>query len=344
VLSSVCAVCKRGDNILIARNSHISAYNAVAISGANPTYIHDTSPETIETELHKHKYSAVFITSPTYTGDVSDISKIADICHNHGALLIVDEAHGAHFIAHERFPASAVTQYADITVQSLHKTLPVPNAGALIHTTGNLSAHVKQFINIFQTTSPSYYIMAMIDKCVEVLNNKILFDDYINKIERIRSLPLKNIKIKETDDISRLVFTNINGHILEERMRNCYNIQLEMSTKLYALCITSVADTDEGFERLGNALLALDNELIPYTQSEKTQAITPTIILQPWECLQRKDTVSVKLIDSLNRICAEHIILYPPGIPIVAKGELITNELIDIMKHKNMKTEVLCYA
>ena len=134
----------------------------------------------------------VIMTSPTYEGVVSDIHGIASILHENKKILIVDEAHGAHFVFHESFPRSAVTEGADIVVNSLHKTLPALTQTALLHLNGNLinRERVKAFWNIYQTTSPSYVLMGSISACFDLIGSeggKWLFDEYAYNVKELRS-------------------------------------------------------------------------------------------------------------------------------------------------------------
>ncbi len=184
VLAAICAAVPRGGTILLARNSHKAAYHAAALNELNIRYIY---PQIIEDfglqgglllqNIEKMLINAddlpaaVFITSPTYDGVVSDVRGIAGVCHRHGIPLIVDEAHGAHFPFGEMFPASALELGADIVIQSLHKTLPAFTQTALLHVQGSLvdTDRLKYFLQVFQTSSPSYVLMAGIERCIEYM-------------------------------------------------------------------------------------------------------------------------------------------------------------------------------
>ena len=213
--------------ILMARNSHKAAYHALYLTGMEPVYLYPAEtehaflngciqPETVGRELMNHpQAAAVFITSPTYDGVVSDIEGIAEAAHRCGALLIVDEAHGAHFGFHPYFPQSAIRQGADIVIQSVHKTLPSLTQTALLHVSGDLTDRemLRRMLGIYQTSSPSYVLMASIDQCVRMLSGKggELFDLFSRELKMFweEAGKLENLEAIRTDDPSRLLLSNI---------------------------------------------------------------------------------------------------------------------------------------
>lgn len=184
ILSALCAVTNNSDTILMSRNCHKAAYHGVFLKNlcvkyTYPQLIVDYGiqggliPEEIEDMLKTFvDISAVLVVSPTYDGIVSNIRKIAEICHNYKVPLIVDEAHGAHFRYHERFPVSALDLGADIVIQSLHKTLPSFTQTAILHVKGGLvdRARLEHYLQIFQSSSPSYLFMAGIERCIDFMN------------------------------------------------------------------------------------------------------------------------------------------------------------------------------
>ena len=205
VMAAICGATHSGDKVLVARNVHRSVINALYLGQLNPEYIFPemkcpeagiygaVKPEDIEEAFKGSKriecgnnvdgsaehskssdIKAVIITSPTYEGIVSDISAISEIVHRYGAVLIVDQAHGAHFGFNEEFPESAVRQGADAVITSVHKTLPALTQTALLHINrGRIDAdRVKMFWNMFQSTSPSYILMGSIDNCVTILRKR----------------------------------------------------------------------------------------------------------------------------------------------------------------------------
>ena len=213
ILSAICGATKRKGKIIVARNCHVSVYNALIMAQLEPVYVipevdNDTgiysgvSLEQIRKCFENNRDAqAVIITSPTYEGVVSEVREIASYLHEKGIPLIVDEAHGAHFKFSEEFPESAVKAGADIVINSIHKTLPALTQTALLHISGNYVDYdkVERFWNIYQTTSPSYILMASIDRCMRIIEEQgnYIFKDYISKLKNLREniAKLNNIRL-----------------------------------------------------------------------------------------------------------------------------------------------------
>ncbi|HWT76253.1 MAG TPA: aminotransferase class I/II-fold pyridoxal phosphate-dependent enzyme [Mobilitalea sp.] len=364
-LAGISAAVNRGDAVLFARNSHKSVYHAAIMMGLRPVYCYPPILSQvsinggilageIEELLITHKdIKLVVITSPTYEGVVSDIRLISEIVHRHGALLMVDEAHGAHFGFHEGFPKSAVTQGADLVIQSLHKTLPAFTQTAVLHSNReDLNRKIQQYLAIYQSSSPSYLLMAGIDRCVSLLEDRglVLFDQYEKRLQGFyRSMEqLKALKVVNWQDVmqegvfdfdpSKLTIsvrkTGLTGHQLQELLRTKYHIVMEMAAPEYVLGMTSICDTDEGLARLAEALLAIDSgmtaaegKVIPIDQSVRK----PIPVLSPQAAVEKQSEL-VKLSDSEDRISAAFISLYPPGTPLLVPGERIDRRLIDYIQ------------
>ena len=200
------------------------------------------------------RIQAVYITSPTYDGIVSDVRAIAEIAHRHGVPLIVDEAHGAHFGMHEIFPESSVKLGADLVIHSVHKTLPSLTQTALIHAQGKLVSRrrLREMLDIYQTSSPSYVLMASIDQCIRMLESqgRELFD----------RLAESSISCIVTDDPSKILLRPA-GHEageLYDALRQTWHLQPEMLSRSYVLMLSSIGDDEEGFRRLSEALHQID--------------------------------------------------------------------------------------
>ena len=372
ILTGISAATKRGDRILIARNSHKSVYHAAAIMDLKPVYINPEIvdqlpinggilPEKIEELLIKYQdIKLVVITSPTYEGAVSDIKRIASVVHGHGALLLVDEAHGAHFGFHEAFPKSAVTLGADIVIQSLHKTLPAFTQTAILHSNRpELNNRLSQYLAIYESSSPSYLLMAGIDRCISLLEDKAnnLFRDYIDKLNKFYASmqSLKNLKLVDRQmigfngvydlDPSKLTIcvknTKLTGHKLGEILREKYHIVVEMEAKDYVLGMTSICDSEEGFNRLEHALHNIDQEVLPERSDPEFTDIGEMKPVQAMTLSRAMDltTERIKFADSSGRISAAFISLFPPGSPILAPGERIEEGLISYLE--NAKQEGL---
>ena len=212
VLSAILGSADEGDRILIARNCHISVYNAAILGRLEVSYVYpepvreclmygSVTAEAVLEGFRSHKdIKALVITSPTYEGICSDIREIAKICHDNDAVLIVDCAHGAHFGFSDRFPESPVRDGADIVIQSVHKTLPSPTQTALIHLNGPYAdrENIRRMLRMLQSSSPSYLLMAGIDNCMSILNGhgKELFEGLTDNLDRFADMAsgFKNIK------------------------------------------------------------------------------------------------------------------------------------------------------
>lgn len=392
LLSAIGALTRVKKEIIIARNCHKAVYNAVKIFNLKAFYVYPEvmacgiqgtiNPDDVENALNCHPNAGVVvITSPTYDGIVSDIRKIAEITQKYHAYLIVDEAHGAHFSLSSYFPESAVRHGADIVIQSLHKTLPSFTQTAVLHIAGSRvdCSQVEEMLGIFQTSSPSYVLMAGIERCVKLINQsgKLLFEKYhenlVHFYQECSELRCLHVLTKEDYgsnqvfdvDMSKIVVctagTQMDGRQLYEKLLNTYHLQMEMYSAQYVLAMTSLMDTKEGFVRFLCALKEIDQEL--YLQSsykeysmqiqfyEDYNSFTVTLFMQK-AYAARKKILEVSEIDHYyieetplekcsGKVCAEYIYLYPPGIPMIVPGEEMTGELITLLNEcKNMGLHV----
>ena len=279
ILAGIRSVVNFGDKVLVARNSHKSAYNAIELNGLNPIYILpkigedgiDRNIDIVEVEekLKENKdIKLVIITSPNYEGVISNIKGVSNIAHKYNVPVLVDEAHGAHLKFMERIKdKEAINCSADIVVQSLHKTLPALTGTALLHIRGNLvkEENVARELSIFETSSPSYILMSSIEECLEIIEKrgKELYEENQNNLKYFynKSKNFKNLKIlgneienKDYYDFGKIVIktneTNITGKELADILRNDYKIELEMSSINYALAVTNICEGREDFKRL----------------------------------------------------------------------------------------------
>ena len=305
ILSAILGTTEKGDSILVARNCHKSVYHAIYLNELDPVYLYpkfdtelglstEIDAADVQKALEEHPgIRAVMIVSPTYDGVVSDIEKIAEIVHEAGCLLIVDEAHGAHFGFDPYFPKSANMYGADLVINSLHKTLPALTQTALLHVNGERvnRRKVKRYLDMLQTSSPSYILMASIDACIHLLEQTqmqkcSIFKEYAAHIDNLREelKKLKYLKIIRTEntdryDRSKFVISvkhaPISSHELYERLLRDYHLQMEMLAGTYVLAMTTVGDTKEGLDRLRDALLAIDAELDAKLKSGSGQEQKP---------------------------------------------------------------------
>ena len=319
------------------------------------------------------KIQAVLITSPTYEGVVSDIRAIADAAHEYGIPLIVDEAHGAHLEYADQchsFPKSALEYGADIVIQSLHKTLPCFTQTAILHVKGKLvdQDRISRYLSMFQTSSPSYLFMAGMERCIRYMdgdgrNGMVRYEKRLEHfMERMEGLQVLEVLDREICgkyrtvagwDPSKIVVSTMcaedfHGEELAETLRRKYHLEMEMTAPEYVIAMTSLMDTEEGFERLGTALWEIDGALRrrmePEQQKEKGKLKEKERCETP-EGLESKlshpirrmliceamdaDTERTALQDTVGKVSAEFVYLYPPGIPIIAPGEVFTDAIVE---------------
>ena len=329
ILSAIAGVTRRGDTILVARNCHKSVYHAIEMNGLNPVYLTpgfhtsvqmntEISPQAVRKALTENpKIRAVVIVSPTYDGVVSDVEAIAEAVHEKGIPIIVDEAHGAHFGFHPYFPENANKKGADIVIHSLHKTLPSLTQTALLHMNGNFvnRGKVRRYLHMLQSSSPSYVLMASIDFCVDLLENRReeLFEPYVENLRRLRKelSGLRKLKLVSTDryDFSKVVISAKDGGLTG---RQLYQILL----KEYHLHVEMAAE-EAGSLRKKKNIPCLPRPDVVYNSSEIQEA-GPVRSL-PWR-------------DSAGLVSVEYAYLYPPGIPLIVPGERITQEAADVLQ------------
>lgn len=381
LLSAVLGCTGYGDRILMARNCHKSVYNAVDLNGLIPEYVYPEFDETtdlngeirvekIEQILEKDRgmnreagIKAVVITSPTYDGVVSDIERISEVVHKYGIPLIVDEAHGAHFGFHEYFPQNANVRGADIVIHSLHKTLPSLTQTALLHINGRYAdrERIRNYLHMLQSSSPSYILMASIDECVRGMDEcrEEIMDTYVECLQQARERlkQLKNIKLIEAEhyDRSKIVLSvknlkNTNGEVLNgkrfQEMLRSYHLEMEMASGSYVIAMTGPGDTQEGMDRLVQAVMEIDKNILCEELSGNDEDHTIKNISYEMIPLEqayssfeagRMEGESVKWNEASGRISLEYVYLYPPGIPMIVPGERITSTIVQKMvKYKEM--------
>ena len=367
ILAGIFAAIPKGSRVLIARNCHKSVYHALCLRELEPVFLWpricmstggcgDLKPEQIEEALKEQPdIKALILTSPTYEGIVSDIRSISRICHSRGILVIVDEAHGAHFKFSDIFPDSAVDLGADLVIHSLHKTLPAMTQTAAIHLCSERidPSDLQHELGVFQSSSPSYILMESLDRCVHYLSDPCSEADFAllkEQIRRIRHsfIDLSVITLAEPEDCfaydpSRLLLRirdqRISGQVLSQWLRQDFSLETEMETADGILALMSVGDTPEGFRRLEQAVKKIDHQLdygIRSTekaetdkQAESFYGVVPERVYMPARALEMK-MKKVSFSESIGRISGEFIYLYPPGVPMIIPGERITGDLADI--------------
>ncbi len=363
ILSAVSAAVSEGGHILMARNCHKSVYHAcylrkLKISSLYPQVMESydiCEPITCEQVQHaleqERDIDAVLIVSPTYEGRIADVKSIARVVHEKGIPLIVDEAHGAHLGFWEGFEENSCRQGADLVIHSVHKTLPAMTQTGLLHVNGPLidRNQLKRFLHIYQSSSPSYVLMAGIENALRQVDEKRkeLFTNFIHNWKRMCQdlSTMKNLSIlspEKKQDIGKLLVsvkkTGLSGQQLYDMLLQEYHLQLEMATSTYVLAMFTVGDSVEGYERMTKALLEIDKKVTQadvgrsddvlgkeaWHRAEFTEKHESISFYKAWDM----ETEYWPLSLCQGRTAGEFINLYPPGIPMIVPGERIDEDLI----------------
>ncbi len=412
ILAALSAALPEGGHLLMARNCHKSAYHVAYLRNLKLTYLlpevidefgicDGLQPKEIEHALENAPdVQAVLIVSPTYEGRISPVREIAKIVHAHGKILIVDEAHGAHLglagraRGDRRGPAgdapcreNSCQAGADLVIHSVHKTLPAMTQTALLHVNGD---HVdreklRRFLRIYQSSSPSYVLMASIDNAVTMMEQggEKLYGDLVRnfawltkELSACRRFRFLGVKTAAEDaekregqgdcgnagrtgmpamrqDVGKLVIhagtSGLTGQQIYDVLRNRYHLQLEMAAGEYCLAMFTVGDTPEGYQRMRDSLLEMDelaDELKKELENGRDEACRevaagkmngePQGTLEPIVARGLKEAwdaawEEIQLSDCEGRISAEFVNLYPPGTPIVVPGEVFTKEIVNAL-------------
>lgn len=325
ILAAMSAVCSRCGRVLVARNCHRAVYNAMELMELNPVYVQPewlpdwdiygaVPPAQVEQQLRKHQdIQAVIITSPTYEGVISDIRGVADVVHRYGALLIVDEAHGAHLPFFKEWPDSAVSCGADLVIQSLHKTLPAMTQTAILQRCSDLVDEERLFhyVSLYQSTSPSYVMLASMDyavhfmaretECMEAYVKALhAFRQRMGRLSCIRLLDWKHMTgscAKGYDDaklvlsVKRRFHDGITGAWLSQQLLQRGH-QPEMTGCSYSLCMSTVMDTAEAFDGLAKALEEIDVMLQAAGQQYKAEKKETAYSAQDFNDKDKKDILT----------------------------------------------------
>lgn len=342
------------------------------------------SADDIDRLLEQYPNSkAVVIASPTYEGIISDIKAIADAVHRKNKILIVDEAHGAHLGLCSKMPADAIAGGADLVIHSLHKTLPSMTQTALLHVQGERvdRKRLRRYLAMLQSSSPSYVMMASMDSCIRYVEERGAegfarmrrqYDFFCKKTENCKYLkigkmtdvsdkistsssPEKKSGVRYNDcyigwDIGKLVIfirnTALNGQQLYDILREEYHLQMEMAAGNYVVAIMTIMDTEEGWQRLADALLQIDDRiekgtLQPACDGGKRDVsfgkeLQSEIVMTPAQAFNSNQE-EVATDKAVGRVVADFINLYPPGIPILVPGEVMSEELLAYIQ-TSMKT------
>jgi len=372
VQAMVMSACKAGDKIIMPRNVHRSAINALVICGAIPVYVNPginhrlgialgMSVSEIEKAVGENPDAkAILVNNPTYYGICSDLRKIVEIGHRHNMLVLVDEAHGTHFYFGENMPVSAMTAGADMASVSMHKTGGSLTQSSILLCGQNVNVdYVRQIINLTQTTSASYLLLSSLDIARKnlSLNGKEIFRKAVqlsnyarDEINHLGGYYAFSKEIIDHDavydfDVTKLAINTrdlgLAGIEVYDILRDDYGIQVEFGDLGNILAIISAGDREMEIERLISALFEIKRLYAKdSTGMYDHNYINPDVVYTPQRAFySSKRAVPIK--ESNGKISCEFVMAYPPGIPILAPGERITVEIIDYITYAKEKGSLL---
>ncbi|MDB9303468.1 aminotransferase class I/II-fold pyridoxal phosphate-dependent enzyme [Nodularia spumigena CS-591/12] len=370
--AAILATCGTGDKIIMPRNVHSSVISGLILSGAIPIFVnpeydsvldiaHSITPQAVQTALEKHPDTkAVLVVYPTYYGVCGDLQAIAQITHQYHIPLLVDEAHGAHFAFHPDLPPSALAAGADLTVQSTHKVLGAMTQASMLHVQGDRIDidRINKALQLVQSTSPSYILLASLDAARQqmalygkgLMSRTLELADIarrrISEISRLSVLQMPNL------DQTRLTVTvsglGLTGFAAEEILNEKLGVTAEFASLQHLTFIISLGNTlsdieqlVQGFMRVGSGeLLRLRSvtEGVGSGESNSNQSTRKGCVL--WDnlgCISPREAFfavseTLPLSQTSDRICTEIVCPYPPGIPILMPGELITPAALEYLQ------------
>lgn len=368
VQAMIMSCCKAGDKIIMPRNVHRSAINALVVCGALPVYVNPgvnkelgiplgMSMDDVKTAMEENPDAkAILVNNPTYYGICSNLRKIVKMAHQRGMLVLVDEAHGTHLYFHESLPVSAMEAGADMAAVSMHKTGGSLTQSSILLTKNTVNAdYVRQVINLTQTTSGSYLLLSSLDIARKnlSLNGHAMVEktlDYANyareEINKLGGYYAFGRELIDGDEIFDFDLTKLSIHTRDvglagievyDLLRDDYGIQIEFGDIGNILAIISAGDRNLEIERLISAL----SEIKRLHQKESAglfdhEYINPELVMGPQEAFYG-DKYALRIEDSAGKVCGEFVMCYPPGIPILAPGELVTNDIINYIFYAKEK-------
>ena len=359
-----------GDSVILSRNIHKSVLSGIILSGVWPIWVQPTVDRTLDIvfdgsydQIEKMvqqfpEAKGIFLTSPTYNGIVTDLTKIAEFLHLEGKFLLVDEAHGAHLKFHPDLPTSAASAGADLCVQSTHKVLSALSQGSVLHFNSKILdlQRTKKIVSMLQTTSPNYLILASIDlarrqmvESGEKILSRIIKDvndarDEINHLEYFRAFGKKEIEERgyQFDPLKLTInvrSTGISGYQISEILNKDYNIQVDCFDLFNLIAILGVGTSKADLRRLVDALIDLDTK--PYKRVLDWQLQLPSfsteMVISPREAMFSYKHKYTSLKKAPGHICAQVLTPYPPGVPVLMPGERISQEICDYLKELSDK-------
>ena len=372
VQAMVMSSCKAGEKIIMPRNVHISAINALILSGAIPVYIDPginnrlgialgMSTDDIKKGIEENPDAkAILVNNPTYYGICSNLREIVELAHSHNMLVLVDEAHGTHFYFGDDMPVSAMEAGADMASVSMHKTGGSLTQSSLLLCGENVNCdYVRQIIGLTQTTSASYLLLTSLDLARknlslngrEIFRKTVEFAEYARReINSLGGYYAFSKELVDYDsvydfDVTKLSIntrdTGLAGIEVYDILRDDYGIQVEFGDLGNILAIVSAGDRAMEIERLISALYEIKRL---YSREPKGMLdhnyINPEVVYTPQKAFYSEKKI-MPLRDSKGRVSGEFVMAYPPGIPVLAPGERITGEIIDYIAYAKEKGSLL---
>ena len=368
VQTMVLSVCKRGDKIILPRNVHRSVINALVLCGAVPVYVNPEvdirlgislgmKREQVKKAIGENPDAvAVLVNNPTYYGICSDLKSIVEMAHNAGMYCLADEAHGTHFYFGENMPVPAMAAGADMASVSMHKSGGSLTQSSLLLIGPNIQeGHVRQIINLTQTTSASYLLMSSLDvsrrnlvmRGKEVFKKVIAMAEYAREeINAVGGYYAFGQELINGDSIFDFDPTKLSIHTRDiglagievyDLLRDEYDIQIEFGDIGNILAYLSIGDRPQELERLVSALAEIRRRYQKDISGLMNhEYIDPEVVMSPQEAFYAKKK-SVPLKKSCGCICSEFVMCYPPGIPILAPGERITQDILEYIQYAKIK-------
>jgi arginine decarboxylase len=363
IMTMIMTVCSEGDKIIVPRNVHKSVMAAIIFIGAKPVFIspardknlgidHGITTRSVRRALEKHPDAkAVLVINPTYFGVCADLKEIVELVHSYHMPVLVDEAHGSLIHFHEKMPISAMEAGADMAATSIHKLGGSMTQSSVLNVKGNRvnPKRIQTIISMLTTTSTSYILLGSLDTARRhlALNGRALAEqtlklaDYTRKhINEIPGLYCFGEEILGTEatfdyDATKLCIhvrkLGITGYDAENWLRDTYNIEVELSDMYNILCFVTPGDIIDNVDTLIKALQEF--AALNFNPSKINEVVIevpdiPQLTLSPRDAFYG-ETETIPFKESADRIIAEFIYVYPPGIPILLPGEVITQELIN---------------
>lgn len=368
VQAMILSSCKPGDKIILPRNVHRSAINALVLTGAYPVYINPgvdqrlgialgMAMEDVERTIAQHPDAkAILVNNPTYYGVCSNLKEIVRLAHQKGMMVLCDEAHGTHFYFGEDMPLSGMAAGADMAAASVHKTGGSLTQSSILLCGEKVNAdYVRQIINLTQTTSASYLLMSSLDIArrnlalhgVEMFRKTCDFVNYAREeINQIGGYYAFGRELCNGDTVYDFDPTKLSIHTRDvglagievyDLLRDEYDIQIEFGDLGNILAYLSIGDRPRDIERLVSALAEIWRRFAKDPAGlMKQEYIDPEVAVSPQDAFYA-DKESLPIMETDGRICSEFVMCYPPGIPILAPGERITKDILDYIQYAKEK-------